>query len=113
MTEEEYKESLSKAPQDHLSDEFIQFLKENNPVREVGADWLVIENCKYWTPENDWLTAFYVGNRKDSKHWQDFTEKLSYLSSYVDDIEEREWLIKAPHKRTVKLFHIHLYKKTK
>lgn len=111
MTEEEYQKVLANAPTDHFSQEFIDFLVKNNAVKEIGEDWLVIENIKYWTPENDWLTAFYIGNRKTSKHWQDFTEKLSYLSGYVDDIGEREWLVKAPSKRTIDLWHIHLYKK--
>ena len=111
MSEEEYLKFLATAPENHFSDEFTQFLIDNNKVREIGADWLVIENKKYWTPENDWLTAFYIGNRKISKNWQDHIEKLSYLSAYVDDIAEREWLIKSPSRRTVKLFHIHLFHK--
>jgi len=106
MSEETYKEFLKTAPEDHLSDEFIQFLRDNNEVDYNGFYWLVIKNKKYWTPENDWMTAFYVGKDRNTPYIE--VERMKGLfMSYKD----REILIKAPHKRTVKLFHVHLIKK--
>lgn len=106
MTNEKYLKLLSKAPQDHLSREFLDFLMNNNEVVQVWAGWLIIKNIKYWTEENDWLTAFYIGDKKDKPVWA-----ITQMKWLVADYEDREWLIKAPHKRTVKLFHVHLYKK--
>jgi hypothetical protein len=54
MTEEQYQELLKTAPADHFSDEFIQFLRDNNEVVEEIENWLIIKNCKN---ENDY-TAF-------------------------------------------------------
>lgn len=106
MREDEYQHFLAKAPEDHFSDEFRLFLINNNKVRKIGGNWLVVENIKYRTEENDWLTAFYIGPwNKDNKHAIFSTDWL------WTNFSDREWLIKHPSKRTVKLFHIHLYKK--
>lgn len=107
MNETQYQELLKTAPEDHFSDEFIQFLKDNNDVVEQLGNWLVIRNKKYWTPLNDWVTAFYVGskNKVDSEIYG--TQELIHLHHY----KKREWLIKAPHKRSVNLFHVHMYNK--
>lgn len=104
MTEQEYQTLLAKAPKDHFSDEFIQYLRDNNVVRFETSSWLVIQNVKYWTPENDWLTAFYIG---DMLYDDCIVEKIS---SVMHKFPDREILIKAPNKRSVKLFHVHLYK---
>ena len=107
MLEEKYQEFLATAPEDHFSNEFRTFLIQNNKVRKALGHWLVIENIKYRTNENDWLTAFYIGPHiKDEKHAIFSTDEL--WAEYYD----REWLIKHPKKRTVKLFHIHLYHKS-
>jgi len=102
MQEEEYQEFLKTVPEDHFSDEFIQFLRDNNEVVEETYDWLIIKNVK---DLNDY-TAFFVGpNLK--KSWGAFLVSLPELEHYKD----REWIIKAPHKRSVQLFHVHLIKK--
>lgn len=112
MDENEYQEFLKKAPPDHFSDEFIQFLREKNKVIEETDNWLIIENCK--DPKD--YTAFYIQKSKhyDSedykmylKNWGSFVGCLQLLGNYKD----REWTIKAPHKRSVQLFHVHLYLK--
>jgi hypothetical protein len=102
---ETYEELLARAPKDHFSEEFIAFLANNNKVRYNNSDWLVIENCKYHNEENDWLTAFYVG---DMLYDDCIVEKMS---SVMYKFPDREVLIKAPSERSVKLFHVHLYKK--
>lgn len=115
MTEEKYQEILKTAPEDHLSEEFKLFLINNNEVVFINENWLVIRNIKYWTEENDWLTAFYLPVKQpwdsvwDKKFQSGFFEKMSEL--HKSPFADREWLIKAPEKRTVKLFHLHLYKK--
>lgn len=102
MTEEQYQEFLKQAPKDHFSDEFIQFLREKNKVVKDTSVWLIIENVK--NPKD--YTAFYI--RQDWKNlYFSFLTDLSLLHEYAD----REWKIKAPHKRSVKLFHVHLIEK--
>ncbi len=103
MDENEYQEFLKKAPPDHFSDEFIQFLREKpNKVIEETDSWLIIENCK---DPND-LTAFYIPEISRNLYYAFLTD-LNKLQRYSD----REWRIKAPHKRSVQLFHVHLYLK--
>ena len=48
---------LEKAPP-HLSPEFIDYLREHNVVVAEDDEWLMIENCKYHTPEQRHYTAF-------------------------------------------------------
>lgn len=108
MSEEQYQELLKTAPEDHFSPEFKVFLVNNNKVRFLSNDWLIIENKKYWTPENDWLTASCISQDRDNV--QQALTKFFYLKDFKDSLD-REWLIKSPNKRTVKLFHIHMYKK--
>lgn len=109
MTEEKYQEFLKTAPVDHFSDEFVEFLKQNNKVIKKYWGWLIIRNKKYWTKENDWLTAFYIDSL-DSKN-NNYLRGVEKLEILCDEYSDREWLIKAPSKRTVKLFHVHLIKK--
>lgn len=110
MTEQEYLVFLEKAPKDHFSNEFKLFLMNNNIIRELEGDWLIIENKKYWTKENDWLTAFYFPGLSHHRKDQDWA--LMDLRTLSKKYGDREWLIKAPSKRTVKVFHIHLIKKS-
>lgn len=104
MKEEEYQELLKQAPQDHFSDEFIQFLRDNNEVVEENENWLIIKNCK---DSNDY-TAFFIRDI-----WKNVYKMfLMDMPDLIKKYENREWKIKAPHKRTVKLFHVHLIKKS-
>jgi hypothetical protein len=88
---------LRDAP-DHFSEGFIDFLRARNPVVFEDDSWIIIENCKYHTPEQPWLTAF----AKSTKNFPDL-ETLSPWSDW-------EWQKKAMEKQTVKRFHIHIYK---
>ena len=99
MTEDQYQDWLKKAPQDHFSEDFIQFLRgKPNKVIEETDNWLIIENIK---DPNDY-TAFYKG---------DAFGGIGKLQELVANYYPREWKIKAPHKRSVKLFHVHLIQK--
>lgn len=108
MTKQEYQILLKQAPQDHFSKEFQLFLINNNKVRSINSRWLVIENCKYHDDKNDWLTAFYIGSFGLSNDEEQ--EALTELREILLEFPDREILIKAPNKRSVKLFHVHLYK---
>ena len=93
---------LDKAPKDHMSEEFLQFLRENNEVVEETPCWLIVANCKYDKPEKRWFTAFYklphgiMGGCRDMR----FLPERFFAWN---------WLIKAPKDRSVKRFHVHLY----
>lgn len=103
MNEDEYQDLLKTAPEDHFSEEFIDFLRTRNEVVEETENWLIIKNCKN---ENDY-TAFWK-----MEGYRNYT-LLAYgnLMQLLKKYEDREWKIKAPHKRSVKLFHVHLIKK--
>lgn len=109
MKEKEYQKFLKKAP-DHHSEEFISFLRDHNKVRFENRDWLVIENKKYWTKKNDWLTCFWKGN---NGFFGEFRPNLLTLmeGGNYEELMEREWVKKAKKKQSVKIFHIHIYKK--
>jgi hypothetical protein len=107
---ETYEELLARAPKDHFSEEFRLFLINNNKVRFIDGRWLVIENCKYWTPENDWLTAFYL-NGGLMGNLSSGLGNLDILEKYFPGFKDRELLLKSEKNRSVKLFHVHLYKK--
>jgi len=109
MTEEEYRKFLKIAPKDHFSSDFKLFLINNNKIRFFSGDWLVIENKKYWNKENDWLTAFCFA--EDRENFSVGLVRLYDLHKDFPESRNREWRIKAPEKRTVKLFHVHIYKK--
>ena len=100
MTKKQYEQLLAKAPKNHKSPKFIDFLRENNKVVCENPFWLIIENVKYNNSKMIWHTAF---------------SKL--LSPCLDYIPTKygswEWLKKAKDKQTVKRFHIHLYKARK
>lgn len=93
---------LKKAPKDHHSEEFLQFLRENNEVIEETPWWLVIANCKYDTSEKRWFTAFFKPRWLGSLP----SDVLKYLNPNYGHLT---WLIKAPKDRSVKRFHVHLY----
>lgn len=66
---------LLNAP-DHLSAEFITYLRENNVVIHEDAHWLVIENCKYHTTERAWHTAFWKNDACPRRAVPSFHSKM-------------------------------------
>lgn len=98
MIEEKYQELLKTAPEDHKSEEFLDFLRQNNNVVWENAGWLVIDNCKYG---EGWRTAFFK-----------WTDDDVYASRYMHEVyaqyPECKIIIKAPAKRSVKRFHFHI-----
>lgn len=99
----EYQEFLAKAPA-HNSPEFLDFLRENNPVVFEDAFWIVVENYKYHTRANPWYTAFI----------KDVEAPVPWMSAHTlyhhAGWEHWNWLRKAADKRTIDRFHIHIHK---
>lgn len=81
---------LEQAPKDHHSEEFLQFLRDNNEVLWEDSDWLTIKNVKY-----GWPTCF-------AKH------STPRLVSLLNRYRDKEWRVKPVEKRTVERFHIHI-----
>lgn len=94
-----YRTLLAAAPA-HDTDEFLQYLRDNNKVVMENEAWLVIENFKYHTPEKPWYTAF-----AKTDDWQTFLVTLIGSKDWYS----WEWLKKAAGDQSVKRFHIHLH----
>jgi hypothetical protein len=92
---------LEQAPKDHMSIEFIQFLREKNVVVKEMKNWLIIENCKYHTKEKPWYTAFY----KKLIPEQHELGQLLVFAPFGYNV-----MIKPPEERTVQRWHAHIYK---
>lgn len=101
---------LEKAPEDHFSPEFLQFLRDNNVVVFENEGWLVIENCKY-NMQGDgehkrWHTAFLKSNEPwvliQDEHWNRLRGVIIMMG-----YSTWEMRIKRPHARTVKRLHVH------
>lgn len=95
---------LENAPKDHLSDEFLEYLRATNVVVADNDHFLIVENCKHHTPEAPHLTAFVLDSHG---HWFDFVEELYAKYRY----DGYDLLIKAPHRQSVRRPHVHLIKR--
>jgi len=92
-----YETLLANAP-DQTTDDFLVYLRTNNKIVYEDKNWLVIENCKYNTPERPWHTAFH-------KHG------VMSFKSLITRYWTWEWLKKAKESQTVpNRFHIHFYR---
>ena len=98
MTENEYQEILKTVP-DHNSPEFLDYLRENNPVIWENSNWLVIQNCK----DKNVRTAFWKPSRG-------LFRPEMYLYEVLDQYPECEWRKKHANKQSIKRFHIHIIK---
>jgi hypothetical protein len=96
-----YTELLNNAP-DHLSEEFLQYLRDNNPVIEEDTYFLIIENCKHHSPEKPYYTAFW----KLGESYRD-TDKLARLT-FLDRHPEWEVTKRKKADQSVKRWHCHL-----
>jgi len=95
---------LEQAPKDHKSEEFLQFLRDNNEVIAENSTWLVIRNCKYDKPEKRWYTAFLKAPLLPRGTPYAYLGSLTFLG-----FDHLTWLIKAPKDRSVKRFHVHMH----
>jgi hypothetical protein len=91
-----YEELLNNAPQDHCSDEFLEYLRNYNKVVQESDIWLVIENFKYHSAERPWYTAFLKQSGHPVEH---------EIGEWFPDMEI---IIKPKSKRSVNRFHVHL-----
>ena len=99
ITLEQYQKILTSAPPDHMSEEFITFLRSTSVVINETPDWLVIENVKYHTEELPWYTAF------DLKPENTMEYKIQLLQW---EHPEYKIIIHPIIIRSVKRFHVHL-----
>lgn len=101
---------LTKAPKDHNSQEFLDFLRANNTVVCENKHWLIIENCKYHTPEAKHHTAFIKSNQgwflMNDEHYKS-------LLSLIIAMGYTTWtlVIKKPADRSVGRLHVHFIEK--
>lgn len=99
ITSEQYQKILDSAPADHLSPDFIVYLKKTSKVVMETEDWFIVENIKYHTDELPWYTAFDLN--------PDMT--LEYkLQNLHWEFPEWKVIIHPVIIRTVKRFHVHL-----
>lgn len=101
ITTEQYEGILNSAPPDHNSEEFLDFLRNNNVVILETFDWLVIENVKYHKEELPWYTAFYKGEDK----------VIDYALQQLQwEFPEYRYMLNSVFARSVKRLHIHLFR---
>ncbi len=104
INKEQYDKILNSAPQDHTTDEFVSWLRDNNKIILETPDWLVVDNIKYSTEELPWYTAFDL--RPDD------TLQLKYLKLQWE-FPEYKMIIHPFVTRSIKRFHIHLIRADK
>lgn len=93
---------LEKAPKDHNSEEFLQFLRDNNNIVSEDYAWLIIENCKYHTKNRPWYTAFA---KVDT-----VLLALSEMNGLSYEFPDMHIILKPDTHRSVDRFHVHLTK---
>lgn len=94
---------LQEAPKDHYSKEFVNFLRNKNVVVWENTNWLIIENCKYHTPERKWWTAFFI-------HPELRIPEREHLGSLVYYMPyDMALMVKDTSKRSVARWHAHIF----
>ena len=94
---------LKQAPKNHMSAEFIDFVRANNTVILETPAWIVVENCKYHTKKRRHYTAFY-------KYLYGIEDCLDVILKKFPDMLA---YINPPQKRSVRRFHIHFIDRPK
>ena len=89
------------APKDHKSNEFQDWLRDNNTVNKETDEWLVIENIKYHREEKPWYTAFL----KEDRVGLDVV-----LTSLMLEYPGYSIILHHPAHQTIRMFHVHLIK---
>jgi len=101
ITEQEYEDVLEEAPDDHLSQEFVDWLRATNIVHKDIEGWLVVKNIKYHKEDRPWLTAFDLLPEMTLEY------KIQLLQW---EYPEYKMIIHPKIIRSIKRFHIHLIK---
>lgn len=106
-----YEKLLADAPQDHLSNEFLEYLKRFNRIVWENDQWLVIENFKYHTPDDNWYTAFHKPKEKGDRF---YSNAVTSMWDDLDILDSKfrqmgfDLLIKASERQSVRRAHVHL-----
>ena len=95
-----YKE-FQDAPEDHCSEEFLEYLRNKNTVIAEDDDWILIENYIYHKPEARHYTAFNKQNNVYTIPW--------YL--YTFHCFGWQILVNAIVDRSVDRWHVHFIEK--
>lgn len=105
-----YEKLLDDAP-DHMSDEFLEYLKRFNRIVWENDQWLVIENFKYHDAQSPWYTAFHKPKAKGDRFYTNAsTEWWDDIDILDSEFRNKgfDLLIKATDRQSVRRAHIHL-----
>jgi len=102
MTNEQYQKEILPNLPDHMSDKFIDYLRDKNVVVEETDTYIAIENIKYHTPERPWITLFL----KDATGSGEGKVLEEALKKY-DDWTMVRW---KASERSIKRSHLHFFK---
>lgn len=96
-------QKLLDAPSDHLSPEFIEYIRKENVVVAENDEWILIENCKYHNKKshNGWYTAFVKSDTMSGDVW------MSLMDLYNKHAWGWEMLVKREGSRSVRRYHVH------
>lgn len=94
---------LKQCPKNHKSEEFLQYLRDNNIVILETSLWLVIENCKYHTHKKIHYTAFH----KLDKYYTTFID-VSDINNLLNKFPDLVVYINPIKKRSITRYHVHL-----
>lgn len=106
MTNEQYQKEILPNLPDHMSDEFIDYLRANNVVAEETDVYIIIENIKYHTKETPCHTLFLKEEPSifDLKVLYVF---VAFMRHKYDDWTMVRW---KADERSIKRFHVHFFK---
>lgn len=106
MTNEQYQKEILPNLPDHLSPEFIKYLRENNVVVEENEIYIIIENIKYHTPENPCHTLF-LKNEPNIFELKTIMTFIAFTRDKYNDWTMVRW---KASERSIKRFHVHFFK---
>lgn len=106
MTNEQYQKEILPNLPDHMSDKFIDYLRDNNVVVEETDTYIIIENIKYHTPENPCHTLFL----KEEPSVFDMKILVTFVSFLRDKYDDWTMVRWKADERSIKRFHVHFFK---
>jgi len=105
MNDEDYQKLVKEAPQDHLSDEFIMFLANNNEVVALLKNWIIIKNCKHHRDSRTWYTAFAFNHALSGM----FLQNVDWEDLMVWIPRGMAVMVRKEEDRSIDRFHAHIF----